>query len=78
MRGQRPFYKSGETTDKFIKRLNKEKINFEKINISDQGKDLMKRLLDKNQNSRYSAGEALNHPWLTGQSLEERPFTPQE
>ena len=32
--------------------------------ISDQAKDLVKKMLTLNQNSRITAEEALNHPWI--------------
>ena len=33
-------------------------------NVSDEGKDLIMRLLVKDASNRYTATEAFNHPWI--------------
>jgi len=33
-------------------------------NISDEAKDLVKKMLELDQNDRLTAREALQHPWL--------------
>ena len=35
------------------------------------GKDMVKRLLDRDYNSRLSAADALNHPWIAEQCGED-------
>ena len=77
--GKHPFYKYGDDHDTLMGNLRKMDLNVDNLtNVSDHAKDLMKRLLEKNPSHRYSAGESLNHPWITGADLNERPFTPQE
>jgi len=47
------------------------KINFEsKIlkHVSNEGKDLLKKLLERNPKKRISASEALEHPWIKHQA----------
>lgn len=34
-------------------------------NISDEAKDLVKKMLTQDQNDRLTAREALQHPWLS-------------
>ena len=36
------------------------------INVSEEGKEFIQRLLTKQKEKRMSAHECLNHPWLTG------------
>lgn len=77
--GKHPFYKSGDDCEAILNNLKIKELNFDELeNVSDQAKDLLKRLLEKNPDYRYSAGESLNHPWITGAELNERPFTPVE
>ena len=38
-------------------------------NLSDSAKDLLKHLLDTNPATRYTASEALNHPWVRGTTV---------
>jgi serine/threonine protein kinase len=37
-------------------------------NLSPSAKDLLSHLLDVNPNRRYTAEQALDHPWVTGKS----------
>lgn len=37
-------------------------------NLSDSAKDLLSHLLDTNPKTRYSADQALHHPWVRGQT----------
>jgi len=49
------------------------------IGISEEAKDLVRRLLDINPKSRITAEQALCHPWIKGSTLPQIPlnFTPQ-
>jgi serine/threonine protein kinase len=76
--GKHPFYKTGDAKEKLVDRLENDDIDFDALECSENMKDLLKRLLDKNPNQRYSAGEALNHPAITGKSLADRPLTAME
>lgn len=38
-------------------------------NISDEAKDLVKKMLTQDQNDRLTAREALQHPWLSVRNL---------
>ena len=38
-------------------------------NISDEAKDLVKKMLAHDQNDRLTAHEALQHPWLSVRNL---------
>ena len=64
--GQPPF--KGENDEEIYQSIKKAKYNFnDEIwdEISNEAKDLIKNLLNKDINNRYSAKQALNHPWIT-------------
>eukprot|EP01095_Lingulamoeba_sp_RSL-Kostka_P008127 TRINITY_DN266_c0_g1_i2.p1 TRINITY_DN266_c0_g1~~TRINITY_DN266_c0_g1_i2.p1 ORF type:complete len:206 (-),score=96.01 TRINITY_DN266_c0_g1_i2:64-681(-) len=44
-------------------------------NISDQAKDLINHLLDLNKDTRYTAEEALEHPWITENNFDQNLTT---
>jgi len=46
------------------------------IGISEEAKDLVRRLLDINPNSRITAEQALCHPWINGSPLPQISFSP--
>ena len=39
-------------------------------NISDEAKDLVKKMLKHDQNDRLTAREAIQHPWLSVRNFE--------
>lgn len=43
--------------------------------VSPQARHLLERMLAKEQSGRYSAAEALKHPWITRRLEEEPPMT---
>ena len=63
--GQPPF--KGENEEEIYQAIKNGKFNFDDEKwdeISNEAKDLIKNLLMKDINKRYSAKEALNHPWI--------------
>ena len=63
--GKQPF--EGENDEEIYEKIRNCKINFndeEWDNISHDAKDLIKKLLIKDINKRYSSREALAHPWI--------------
>ena len=63
--GYAPF--NGENDEKIIEKIKIGKYSFPKEEwdyVSSDAKDLVKHLLEYNPNKRYSANDALKHPWL--------------
>ena len=63
--GEPPFY--GENDNEIYAQILNSEVNFnQKVwdDISDEAKDLIQKLLNKNHRSRLSAVEALQHPWI--------------
>jgi calcium-dependent protein kinase len=63
--GKQPF--NGDNDDEIYEKIRLCKIDFndeEWDNISNDAKDLIKKLLIKDTNKRYSAKKALSHPWI--------------
>ena len=63
--GKQPF--NGDNDDEIYEKIRLCKIDFndeEWDNISNDAKDLIKKLLIKDINKRYSAKKALSHPWI--------------
>jgi calcium-dependent protein kinase len=64
--GYPPF--NGETDNEILNKIKTGKYVFpeeEWDNISDEGKDLIAKMLEFNPSTRYSASECLSHRWLT-------------
>ena len=77
--GKNPFYKIGDKREIIIKKITKGDINFNKeYPISEMGKHLIKKLLNKNQAHRYMARQALKHPWITLNKYDKIPLTVHE
>lgn len=60
--GHRPFYGHNET-EIFMSVLNKSLL-IDDLELSTGAKDFLKRILDRNKDTRLSATEALRHPWM--------------
>ena len=63
--GRQPF--EGENDDEIYQKIQVGKIYFNEEEwdyISNEAKDLIKKLFNKDVNKRYTAREALNHPWI--------------
>lgn len=70
--GSYPFHGTGEKIYESIKkgiRLMRPKIW---DSISDEAKDLVKKMLAQDQNDRLTAREALQHPWLSNRNVPQR------
>lgn len=64
--GKPPF--KGDNDEEIYQSVKEGKFSFDDAiwdEISDDAKDLIKNLLIKNINKRYSAKKALSHPWIT-------------
>jgi calcium-dependent protein kinase len=64
--GYPPF--NGETDNEILNKIKTGKFVFpeeEWDNISDEGKDLISKMLEFNPSNRFSASDCLNHKWLT-------------
>ena len=59
---------SGKSDHQILSSIQKIHIDFDNhhlLSVSENGKNLLKRLLSKDPNKRISATEALKHPWFT-------------
>ena len=73
-----PFYTKTDDKNLIADNITNREIDYDSLGCSDQAKDLLKRLLEKDPAKRYTVGETLNHPWCTGKSLEDRILTSDE
>ena len=72
--GKHPFYIKGESKKDFDKKIQNCKINFYN-KISPMAKHLILKLLEPNPCWRYTASQALKHPWITRNKNDEVPLT---
>ena len=63
-KGKHPFYKKGDNAKKIAEKINKGNIEFYE-NISPMARHLILKLLEPNPSWRYTASQALKHPWIT-------------
>lgn len=66
--GYPPFYE--ESNEKLFELIKSGKLDFtgpQWEKISDEAKDLIKKLLDIDPNKRYKADQICKHPWITGE-----------
>ncbi|CAD8112687.1 unnamed protein product [Paramecium primaurelia] len=66
LQGVHPFYKQDSTKQQYLQNILEKPLQFKKP-ISQQAKDLLIRLLKIDISDRYTANQALQHPWLTKQ-----------
>ncbi|CAD8196247.1 unnamed protein product [Paramecium octaurelia] len=66
LQGIHPYYKSESTKQQYLQNILERPLYFKK-QISPQAKDLLIRLLKLDITDRYTASQALQHPWLTKQ-----------
>ena len=75
--GKHPFYNENEkfTKEQYINKIkNKKNLIFEN-KISYMAKHFLKKLLEPNPGARYTANQALKHPWITRNFDDEIPLT---
>ena len=76
--GKHPFYKKGDKREDFINKVkSNNKLKFDN-KISYMGNNLLKKLLELNPSWRYTAFEAIKHPWITRNVKDEIPLTSNE
>ena len=72
--GKHPFYVTGELKKDYDKKIENCKITFYN-KISPMARHLIFKLLEPNPSWRYTASQALKHPWITRNINDEVPLT---
>jgi serine/threonine protein kinase len=72
--GKHPFYIKGDNKKDFVKKIMDGKINFYN-KVSPMAKHLILKLLEPNPSWRYTAAQAIKHPWITRNKNDEVPLT---
>ncbi|NXG63299.1 KCC1G kinase, partial [Hemiprocne comata] len=75
--GYPPFYE--ETESKLFEKIKEGYYEFESPfwdDISESAKDFIRHLLEKNPNTRFTCEEALQHPWINGNTALHRDIYP--
>ena len=73
-KGKHPFYTKGDNRSEIAKKIKIGKINFYE-KISPMAKHLLLKLLEPNPSWRYTASQAIKHPWITRNTDDKPPFT---
>ena len=72
--GKHPFYVKGDNLNQISQKIKNGKIEFYE-NISPMAKHLVKKLLEPNPSWRYTASQAIKHPWITRNNSDKPPVT---
>ena len=72
--GKHPFYVKGDNSNQISQKIKNGKIEFYE-NISPMAKHLVKKLLEPNPSWRYTASQAIKHPWITRNNSDKPPVT---
>ena len=72
--GKHPFYIKGDNKKDFVQKIMEGKINFYN-KVSPMAKHLILKLLEPNPSWRYTAIQAIKHPWITRNKNDEIPLT---
>ena len=72
--GKHPFYIKGDNKKDFVKKIMDGKIIFYN-KVSPMAKHLILKLLEPNASWRYTAAQAIKHPWITRNKNDEIPLT---
>lgn len=70
-----PFVNKGDTEEKIKKIILSGKLGIDKLNCDPKAKHFMDKLLQVTPSQRYTANEALEHPWITGKEMNTIPMT---
>ena len=73
-KGKHPFYNKGDNRDEIANKIKEGKINFYE-KVSPMAKHLIKKLLEPNPSWRYTASQAIKHPWITRNVNDTPPIT---
>ena len=76
-KGKHPFYIKGDTKIDVAKKIKKGKIKFYE-KISPMARHLISKLLEPNPSWRYTASQAIKHPWITRNINDIPPLTTNE
>ena len=86
--GRHPLYRKEDTPETFLEKLKDPKWDFGDyfspykseviFSFSRLAKNLFLKLVSTDPLERYTAEQAANHPWLTGEKDAEIPFTAHE
>lgn len=63
--GKHPLYRTGDDTYAYVERLKNISWSFPCGNFSELAKEFFLKLVKVNPLERYTAKEALEHPWIT-------------
>ena len=72
--GKHPFYDKGDKRKEYAKKIKEGKIYFYN-KISPMAKHLILKLLEPNPSWRYTAAQAIKHPWITRNKNNDVPLT---
>lgn len=76
--GEHPLYRSGDSSVKFKQKLKNSESLEPTQTFSWIAKNLFSRLTMRKNHQRYSAEDALQHPWITREKTNQVPQTLQE
>lgn len=67
--GKHPWYTPGDNEKTLIKKMREKQIDFYSLKCPKFAQDLLRNLLERDPMERYSAEQALTHPWITDRSF---------
>eukprot|EP00742_Colponemidia_sp_Colp-10_P004573 GILJ01004880.1.p1 GENE.GILJ01004880.1~~GILJ01004880.1.p1 ORF type:complete len:545 (+),score=57.33 GILJ01004880.1:139-1773(+) len=68
--GTHPYYIPSDTKESYLGKVQQNHIKYPP-HMSENARNLVSHLLNNNPSERYTAKEALNHPWITGEHSRE-------
>lgn len=63
--GKHPFYEHSDTVNTFIERIQRNEVNFSRMDKF--AINFFQKCANLSQKGRMAAGQALQHPWITGE-----------
>ncbi len=72
--GQHPFFTQGDNEKTYIDKISHQDLSIQK-NLGQLAESLFWRLCSKSVTERYSAHQAIKHPWITRNFNDEIPLT---